>query len=252
MNKIDVFLGRVADQFPADRVTYQKGIATFHPESVEEGAGIIKLANKTGQKLFITGFGNCIDPAGDWFEDKVAIRTDRLNRLHEIAREDFFVRVGAGYPLRELNGHLAEAGLFFPHASLPYVGSAGGAVSVNLDAEVARHAWPIKKYLIQAEIVTPQGEIINPGSVCFKSVSGYDVVKIFAPSWGILGLIVSVTFRVLPVVAAEEYLSMKMKEVDRAGFLAGFDDNNQNADAIYSRRIKNKFDPGNVLPITQI
>ena len=100
-----------------------------------------------------------------------------------------------------------------------------------------------------AEIVTGDGEIVRPGSVCFKSVSGYDVVKIFAPSWGLLGMVISATFRVLPETAAEEYIGIKMKAIGRENFLAGLDENNQDPDAIYCRKIKNKFDPAHVLPI---
>jgi hypothetical protein len=122
-------------------------------------------------------------------------------------------------------------------------------VAVNLCADLNGHDLPIKKYLIQAEIVTPEGEIITPGSVCFKSVSGYDIVKIFAPSWGLLGLVVSVAFRVMPLTAADEFASMRMHEVSRKHFLDGLDESNEETDAVYSRKIKAKFDPRSILPI---
>jgi len=249
MFRLDTFLRTIEAEFPDDRLTWQKRLPTFHPESAEEAARLFKLAARDKQRLCITGFGNNIDPAGERFADLVIVRTDRLNALHEISSADLFVRVGAGYPLRELVLALSEKQLFLPHAGLPYVGSAGGAVAVNLTAELNGHDWPIKKYFIQSEVVTPSGEIVRAGSVCFKSVSGYDVVKIFAPSWGLLGLIVSATFRVLPSTAAEEYSSMKMKPVDRAHFLSGLDESSQDVDVIYSRKIKAKFDPHGVLPV---
>jgi FAD/FMN-containing dehydrogenase len=144
---------------------------------------------------------------------------------------------------------LEASGLFLPHADLPYVGSAGGAVALNLSADYHGADLPIKKYFIQAEIVTPGGDIITPGSVCFKSVSGYDIVKLFSPSWGLLGLIVSVTFRVLPTSARHEYESIRMKEIDRARFLSGLEESNHDTDAVYARKIRNKFDPNQILPI---
>ena len=131
---------------------------------------------------------------------------------------------------------------------MPYVGSVGGAVSINLTAELNGHDFPIKKYFIQTEVVTPEGQIIKPGSTSFKSVSGYDIVKIFAPSWGLLGLVVSATFRVLPTSAIEEFAGMVMKPIDRDSFLAGLEDSNQSTDAVYCRKIKARFDPRGILP----
>jgi glycolate oxidase len=151
----------------------------------------------------------------------------------------------------ELNIHLRKQGLFCPHAGLPYVGSVGGAVAVNLTGHLGHHDLPLKRYLIKAEVVTPTGEIITPGSICFKSVSGYDIVKIFARSWGLLGLVITATFRVLPYTAVEEYAAMTMKATDRDGFLSALDSSNQSPDAVYSQKIKRKFDPKGVLPVVR-
>jgi FAD/FMN-containing dehydrogenase len=249
MSRLDTFLGKLAQEFPDDRLTWQKRLPTFHPESAKEAARLFKLAIVEGQRVYITGFGNNIDPVGDRFRDLLIVRTDRLNDLQEINPADLYVRVGAGYPLRELVTALKPQNLFMPHAGLPYVGSAGGAVAVNVGAELGVHVLPIKKYFIKAEVVTPVGEIVTPGSVCFKSVSGLDVVKVFASSWGLLGLITSVTFRVLPLSAAGEYAGMKMKPVDRGHFLSGLVETNPDTDAVYSRKIKAKFDLHDLLPI---
>lgn len=249
MAQLDDFLSVIKTEFPADRLTFQKAIPTFHPEAAEEAARLFKLANKCQQKIYITGFGNNIDPKGEPFINMVSVRTDRLNQLIKIVPEDFYVLCGAGYPLRELNIRLKEHNLWLPHASLPYVGSVGGAIAAGLSSKLNTHNFPLKKYFIKAEIVTPEGDIINPGSVCFKSVSGYDIVKIFSGSWGLLGLIVSAAFRVMPLSGSDEYSRMKMQPIDRKNFLAGLDNSNKNTDALYSRKIKTKFDPQNILPI---
>jgi FAD/FMN-containing dehydrogenase len=245
------FTDAILQAFPEDRLTYQKSIATFHPETASETADFFRLANRHKQRLYITGFGNNIDPIDKPFVDMVTIRTDRLNQLRQVVAQDLYIEVGAGYPLREINRVLAEHNLFVPHGDLPYVGSVGGAVAINLSGTLHGHDLPIKKYVIKAEIVTPEGEIITPGSVCFKSVSGYDIVKIFAPSWGLLGLITSVFIRVMPDSARPEYESLRMNAIDHEQFLAGLDPNNPEPDALYARKIKAKFDPSEILPIVR-
>ena len=250
MVKLDTFIETVAAEFPGDRLTWQKGIATFHPESAEEAAALFKLANQKNHPLYITGFGNNIDPVGEPFNAMLSVRTDRLNRFIEVAAQDFAVTVGAGYPLRELNHRLKQDDLYLPHAALPYTGSIGGALAVGLCAELHGHDVPIKKYFVKAEIVTPEGDIITPGSACFKSVSGYDIVKIFSGSWGLLGLIVTATFRVMPLSGADDFVTMCQKGIDRKSFLDGLSESGNETDIIYSRKIKEKFDPAGILPVT--
>ena len=249
MDKRDEFVAAVKDRFPPDRLTYQKRIPTFHPESAQEAAALFALANERGQRLFIAGYGNNVLPEGDPFQSLVAVKTDRLNQLIEINSKDLYVKAGGGYPLRELNRHLAEHHLFVPHASLPYVGSVGGALAVGLAGEMHGHEVPLRRYFLKAEIVTPTGEIITPGSVCFKSTSGYDIVKVYAGSWGLLGLIVSAYLRAVPDSALEDYAELRESAIDRDNFLSGLAESSDETDVIYSRKIKSKFDPKGVLPV---
>jgi len=248
MDQLNQFVDIIKSEFPDDRLTWQKHVATFHPESADEAAALLKLANKYARQVYITGFGNNTDPVGEPFEQVVSIRTDRLNQFIDLAPIDFAVTVGAGYPLRELNHRLRAESLFLPHAALPYVGSIGGAVAVGLTGVMHHQDVPIKKYFIKAEIVTPEGEIITPGSACFKSVAGYDIVKIYAGSWGLLGLIVTATFRVMPLTGADDFVTMRQKAIDRRSLLDTLAENAQSTDAVYSRKIKEKFDPAGVLP----
>ena len=252
MSNPDAFIEIIRSEFPDDRLTFQKAIPTFHPESAQEAASLFRLANQHRQKLFITGYGNNIDPLGEPFADIVTVRTDRLNKFIESSPIDYFVTTGSGYPLREINLRLEQDHLMLPHSSLPYIGSVGGALAAGLTSELNGHDFPLKKYFIRAQIVMPSGEIIEPGSSCFKSVSGYDVVKIFSGSWGLLGLIVSATFRIMPDSAAAEFAAMKQSAVARQLLLAGLEPANEAVDAEYCRKVKRKLDPGNILPIIEL
>lgn len=243
------FIRQLADEFPENRLARRNDHMAFHPESAAEAALFFKLANRFQQPVVISGCDTNLDSTADDFKKLLILKTDRLNALHEIVEPDLYVTVGAGFRLSDLNPQLRNHHLFIPHGYLPYPGSAGGAVAVNLTASLNGHLLPIKKYFIKAEVVTPEGDIITPGSVCFKSVAGYDIVKIFASSWGLLGLIVKVTFRTLPLSAADEFAGMKMSAVERVNFLKGLEKSDNAADVVYSRKIKNKFDPNGILPV---
>lgn len=249
MAGVDAFIALIRSEFPDDRLTYQRRIPTFHPQSADEASRFFRLANTHGQKVFITGFGNNIDPRDEPFISMVMVRTDRLNRLLEINPNDLYVTAGAGYPLREINKTIPDKHLWLPHAELPYAGSVGGGIAAGLRAQFRGHEFPLKRYLLKAVIVTPEGDIIEPGSICFKSVSGYDVVKVFFNSWGLLGLIISASFRVMPDSAKADYADMCMLPMDRDSVVEPLDETDTSSDAVYCRKIRSKFDPNGVLPI---
>lgn len=243
------FVEIINDRFPADRLTWQRGVATFHPESAEEAASLLEFAGQNNQKIYITGFGNNITPVGAEFENIIAVKSDRMNKLIKIAAGDLYVEVGAGYPLRELNMTLEKHNLFLPHSELPYVGSIGGALAIGLSLKRERdpHPMPVSRFFIMANIATPDGQVINPGSACFKSVSGLDVVKIFSPSWGLLGMITSATFRVIPISAKDEYQHLTQQPIEYRKFTDTYRNPGDNQSVIYSIKIKNKFDPNGIL-----
>ncbi len=249
--KMEQFLQIIKQEFPDDRVTWQRGVPTFHPEDVEEAAKVFLLANQHKGKLFVTGFGNNIVPVGDQFDGIMAIKSDRMNQLIEISENNLYVEVGAGYPIRELNKNIEAKGLFLPHSDLPYVGSVGGALAsgLTLNRENDPRPVPLSRFLIMAKVAAPDGKSINPGSPCFKSVSGLDIVKIFSPSWGQLGMICTATFRVTPISAKEEYVKPSQARLDYDSFAELYKNPGDNQSAIYSLKIKNKFDPNNILPL---
>lgn len=243
------FLAVLKNEFPEDRLTWQRGIPTFHPESVQEAAKVFRLANSGKQKLFVTGFGNNIDPIGERFDNLLALKSDRLNSIVQIVPGDYYVVVGSGYPLKQLNKALAEHNLFCPMSDLPYVGSVGGALAIGLCADYKGHALPISRYFIMGEIADPAGNILKPGSRCFKSVSGLDIVMIFSPSWGLLGMIVTATLRVLPTTERPEYEKIFMHSIEYDKFAELFRNPGDNVSAQYSLKIKQKFDPNTILPL---
>ena len=236
----------ILENYP-EGLTWQKTIPAFHPETDTEASEIFKLAHKYRQKLFISGFGNNIDPIGDKFHDILVIKTDRLNQIIEIGASDFYITVGSGYPLKEINRELAGQKLCFPFSDTNYAGSAGGAVAIGLTGTDNHHDLPLSRYLLEARAVLPNGDIVSPGAKTFKSVSGYDASRLFFNSWGLLGLIISITLRIQPIVKKDEIGLPLLNQITRRPLeeaLKGSDDLGK-----LITELKNQFDPDQILPL---
>jgi len=272
MNAPNRFIGILTDNFPDDRLTYQKGIPTFHPEDIDEAAKCIGLAKSVGQKLYVTGFGNNIDPLGEAFNGLIVLRTDRLGQMIAVNESDLSVVVGAGFPLREINAKIEPVGLFLPIGNLPYVGSVGGAIAIGLSAELPEEHWQskprhgseeptppqisIEKYILRLDVATAVGEAKTFGVATDKQSHGENYAKIFSPSWGLFGFIASAKFRVAPLSAKPEYENLRGTELSYQRFLKEHlttdgenQERRQSPRQRYFSQLKNKLDPDNVLPV---
>jgi len=241
----------IQEAFP-DRLTWQKGLATFHAQSSEEASHIFQYAAQHKQKLFISGFGNNIEPTGEAFTDLLVIKTDRLNQMIKINRQDFYITVGAGYPRNEINHVLAAEKLWFPFGDTDYSGSFGGAIAVGLTGHDGNHCFPMSRLLLSVTAVLPDGSIVKPGALTFKSVSGYDISRLFFNSWGLLGVIIELSFRVLPISKKEDIFSYRSAGItllppDRESFVQKWQADSSLARLC--RKIKTEYDPLNLLPL---
>lgn len=231
-----------------DRLTWQKTIPTFHPESPEEAADIVIQAGRYGQRLFISGFANTIDPSGGPFADLLVLKADRLNTILDVNRRDFHITVGAGFPVTEINRRLVDEGLWFPFGDTQYPGSFGGALAAGLKGHDGVHLVPFSRHLLSVTAVLADGSIVHPGSLTFKSVSGYDISRLFYDSWGCLGMVIELSFRVLPVSRKnEECSSLTLLPPDHDAFIKQM--TGQDPSAELYRTIKNHFDPQGLLPL---
>jgi FAD/FMN-containing dehydrogenase len=74
----------------------------------------------------------------------------------------------------------------------------------------------VRDYVLGLKIVTADGEMIRTGGKVVKNVAGYDLTKLFLGARGSLGVIVEVTFKVLPRPEAEKFGEARLQTLEQA------------------------------------
>ena len=114
----------------------------------------------------------------------------------------------AGTRLEELRTLLDENGQHLPFDPPAFGPEAtiGGAVACGLSGPARPWAGALRDYLLGTRVVNGRGEILRFGGQVMKNVAGYDVSRLMAGARGTLGVLLDVSFKVLPRPASERTL----------------------------------------------
>jgi len=121
---------------------------------------------------------------------------------------ELVITVKAGTPIAEVEAELAASGQCLPFEP-PHFGAGatvGGCVASGLSGPRRPYAGAVRDYLLGVTLIDGRGDLLRFGGQVMKNVAGFDTFRLQAGAMGTLGLITEVSFKVLPLPAADETL----------------------------------------------
>jgi glycolate oxidase FAD binding subunit len=176
------------------------------PASPEEAGELLRDCAAGGLRLRARGGGTklgwgCPVPDAD-----VDVMTGQLDRVIEHNAGDLTAILQAGVPLATAQQVFAAAGqrlaldppLGGPGAAGEGAATIGGVVATG-DSGPLRHRYgAARDLLLGITVALSDGTIARAGGKVIKNVAGYDLAKLFAGSFGTLGMILEVVVRLHP------------------------------------------------------
>jgi glycolate oxidase FAD binding subunit len=173
------------------------GVPAVAPTSAEDVAAVMAAASREGARVLVVGAGTH-QGYGYPVAPDVVVATTGLTKVVDFEPDDLTLTVQAGVSLDEVASVLATEG---QTAVLPEdTGDAttGGVVAAGLSGWRRRRYGPTRDRVIEVELVTGDGRIVHAGGRVVKNVTGYDISRLAAGSYGSLGIITMVTFKLWP------------------------------------------------------
>ncbi len=174
------------------------------PRTQEELAEVVKGAVETRSPLSIEG--GATRPVGNAVGASKNITTRDVAGITLYEPGALTIVAKAGTPLEEITEVLGAENQHLPFEPPDYRGilgsvgqsTIGGVVAAGASGPRRIQAGAARDALIGVRFVNGEGEIIRNGGRVMKNVTGYDLVKLLAGSWGTLGILTELSFKILP------------------------------------------------------
>lgn len=179
---------------------------TRHPTDTESVCAVMADALAAETPIEIIGGGSKAG-FGGVVEADMVLSTAGLSGIISYQPDELVLTAQAGTKMAEIEAALAEAGqhlAFEPPDYRALLGNEdreptlGGVIATNLSGPARVRRGAARDHLLGAEFVTGRAECIRTGGQVVKNVTGYDLCKLLAGSFGTLGVMTELSVKTLP------------------------------------------------------
>ncbi len=231
--------------------------AVIKPRTVDEISAIMKICNKERIPVTPRGGGTGLSGGALAHLGGVVLSMERMNAIIEIDERNLQVTTEPGVITEVLQDAVKEKKLFYPPDPSSR-GSCfiGGNIAENSGGPKAVKYGVVKDYVLNLEMVLPNGEIIWTGANVLKNSTGYNLTQLVVGSEGTLGIVTKIVLRLIPLPEFDILMLVPFRNLEQAGeavstiFRAGFVPSAMELIEINALNIVSKFVDSNAVPVT--
>lgn len=196
----------------------------FTPTSAAETLDAVQWGLSEEAPLEILGHGSKRG-IGRPAQAEHAVDLSRLTGVTLYEPEELVLSARAGTPLAEIEALLKASGQEFAFEPMDYGallggapgrGTIGGVLAANLAGPRRLKAGAARDHILGINAVSGRGEAFKSGGRVVKNVTGYDLSKVMAGSWGTLAIVTDLTFKVLPAAETETTVALRRLDDEKA------------------------------------
>lgn len=179
---------------------------TLKPRDTKDVESAVQWALAESKSLEIVGHGSK-RTIGRPAQTDVTLDLSALSGVTLYEPEELVLTARAGTPIAEIEALVASRNqqlAFEPMDYAPLLGGAsdagtiGGVLAANMSGPRRIKAGAARDHFLGLTAVSGRGETFKSGGRVVKNVTGYDLCKLIAGSWGTLAAMTEVTIKTLP------------------------------------------------------
>jgi glycolate oxidase FAD binding subunit len=177
---------------------------------------VVRAAIASDQPLEIIGHGSKRQ-IGQPMATNAVLDLSALNAVIAYEPNELIITVQAGAPLADVQSLIDSRNQQFAFEPVntagllggPAIGTIGGMIGAGLAGPRRIKAGGARDHLLGAHAVSGFGDSFKTGGKVVKNVTGYDLCKLLAGSWGTLAVMTEVTLKVMPKPESERTLVLR-------------------------------------------
>jgi glycolate oxidase len=228
------------------------------PRTVDEISQILKLCNERLIPVTPRGAGTGLSGGALACKGGVLLSTERMNSILSIDDRNLQVTTEPGVITEVLMDEVKKKGLFYPPDPSSR-GSCfiGGNIAENSGGPKAVKYGVVKDYVLNLEVVLPNGDVLWTGANVLKNSTGYNLTQLFVGSEGTLGIVTKIVLRLIPLPRYDLLMLVPFRNLEQAGeavseiFRAGFVPSGLELMEINALNIVSKMVDSTAVPVTE-